>query len=217
MVLPPDSLRERVLQSISTTPPVHVGGWRGLVARAVGGTLAWCVLALLVLPRRQDWSELPWIYAFGTLLAPLLLSALLAWTVWSRGRYLLGPWLGALLLGVPLVLVVVLGWVSVIQGAGAHTILLQPGQLLRSLPMCGMITLFVGLPPLLLMLYLRRDLTSANPTWLGAGTGAACGLIGFSLSHLHCPIGGAPHALLGHLLPVLLLSLLGALLGRRFL
>jgi hypothetical protein len=56
-----------------------------------------------------------------------------------------------------------------------------------------------------------------HPALNGTGIGFAAGACAWVAVDLWCPIAYVPHLLLGHLLPVFLLALTGALLGRLLL
>ena len=66
-------------------------------------------------------------------------------------------------------------------------------------------------------LFLRRGSDPVHPRASGAALGAAAGAWASVLIHLHCPVAATDHVLLGHLAPVLFLSLAGVLVGRRLL
>src|SRR5439155_555935 len=63
----------------------------------------------------------------------------------------------------------------------------------------------------------RRRADPVQPATSGAAIGAACGLAAAALVDLWCPVAHLPHLLLGHLLPVALLALAGAIAGSRLL
>ena len=66
-----------------------------------------------------------------------------------------------------------------------------------------------------LMSWRRSD--AVTPRATGAAFGAGAGLGSALLVDLWCPVGYAPHLLLGHVLPIAILSLAGALIGGRVL
>jgi len=66
-----------------------------------------------------------------------------------------------------------------------------------------------------LMSWRRSD--PVTPRATGAAFGAGAGLGSALLVDLWCPVGYVPHLLLGHVLPIALLSLAGALIGGRVL
>ena len=66
-----------------------------------------------------------------------------------------------------------------------------------------------------LMSWRRSD--PVTPAATGAAFGAGAGLGSALLVDLWCPVGYVPHLLLGHVLPIAVLSLAGALIGGRVL
>ena len=66
-----------------------------------------------------------------------------------------------------------------------------------------------------LMSWRRSD--PVTPRATGAAFGAGAGLGSALLVDLWCPVGYVPHLLLGHVLPIAILSLAGALIGGRVL
>jgi hypothetical protein len=82
---------------------------------------------------------------------------------------------------------------------------------------CFGLCLLFSVPPLATLFYLRRGSDPVHPQALGAAYGAAVGACATLLVDLWCPVAYVPHLLLGHTLPVALLSLIGAWLGHRFL
>ena len=64
-----------------------------------------------------------------------------------------------------------------------------------------------------LMSWRRSD--PVTPRATGAAFGAGAGLGSALLVDLWCPVAYVPHLLLGHVLPIAILSLAGALIGGR--
>ena len=82
---------------------------------------------------------------------------------------------------------------------------------------CLALTLLFACPPLVAIVVVRRGLDPLHPASLGAALGVAVGLCAEVLVDLWCPSGQIAHLLLGHLLPIALLALAGALVGQRVL
>jgi hypothetical protein len=78
---------------------------------------------------------------------------------------------------------------------------------------CLTVSLAVGASPLLIALMARRRSDPVSPALTGATFGAAVGLGTISLMTFSCPIVGLAHLLLGHVVPMIILSAIGALLG----
>lgn len=78
---------------------------------------------------------------------------------------------------------------------------------------CLALSLSTGLPPLLALALLWRDRDPVHGTLTGAAMGVAAGACSWVLIDLWCPVGYPPHLLIGHLLPMGVLALTGAILG----
>jgi hypothetical protein len=86
---------------------------------------------------------------------------------------------------------------------------LVPGGILRGAATCGFFEVLVALTPLWALWALLRGFDAGRSR--AAAAGLAAGLTGTLVMHLHCPNGGAMHLLLGHALPVALLTMAMAL------
>jgi len=82
---------------------------------------------------------------------------------------------------------------------------------------CFALTLLFASPPLVAIVVVRRGLDPLHPASLGAALGVAAGLCAGVLVDLWCPSAEIAHLLLGHLVPIALLALAGALVGLRVL
>ena len=71
----------------------------------------------------------------------------------------------------------------------------------------------MGVVPLVAVLTVRRGTDPTHPRILGFAMGMSLGLCTNELVDLWCPVAYIPHLLLGHLLPAVLLGIVGALLG----
>jgi len=71
--------------------------------------------------------------------------------------------------------------------------------------------------PLLAVLLSRRGTSPAHPTAAGAAMGAAVGACVWVLVDLWCPVAYIPHLFIGHVLPVVLTTVVGAFFGTRIL
>ena len=133
--------------------------------------------------------------------------------VFSRGAWGLGrsrPLLAALSVAIPLgllLLVVVWGW----DGPRSLDWALVPWSAHRQ---CLLSSLFLGLGPFAGFMWARRNSDPVRPGTTGALRGAAAGSLAGVAMDLHCAQTQVLHLVLGHVLPVGLMALLGAAVGR---
>ena len=78
---------------------------------------------------------------------------------------------------------------------------------------CLLLTLAFAAVPLASFLVVRRGLEPSHPGIVGAAAGAMCGAWAAVLSLLWCPETESLHALVGHVLPLVLSIALGAKIG----
>jgi hypothetical protein len=149
-----------------------------------------------------------------TALGSALLASVTAFLAFGRGRSMVGrprPWLLAVVLGTPVLL---LCWRIL-------PTLQYPGMMLAWSGRPGLRCLGLGVTlavlPLLGVLWMRRGTVPVQPRLTAAAFGVAASAGAWVLVDLWCPVGYVPHLLLGHVLPLLLVTLLGALLGKRIL
>ena len=117
-------------------------------------------------------------------------------------------WLLAISALTPLVL---FGWMLLWNTRYPETMAPSP----RTGSYCIELTLAIAAWPLVLLARARRE-RDANAVLTGAARGAALGALGGVLVELWCPIANPTHVAYGHILPVLLLGIVGALAGRRY-
>ena len=82
---------------------------------------------------------------------------------------------------------------------------------------CLSISIMTGALPLLGALFSWRRSDPVTPVSTGAAFGAGAGLGSALLIDLWCPVSYLPHLLIGHVLPIVVLAVLGALLGSKML
>jgi len=79
---------------------------------------------------------------------------------------------------------------------------------------CLVMSISMGTVPILLLALTRRGEDPRHPGLLGAAIGVAVGACAWVLVDLWCPVAGVLHLLRGHVLPVLLLGVVGAIVGK---
>jgi hypothetical protein len=82
---------------------------------------------------------------------------------------------------------------------------------------CFGLTLLLSALPFVVMMAIRRRSDATHPASHGLALGVSVGLGAAVLVDLWCPVGNLPHVAGGHVLPIVLCGVLGALLGRRVL
>jgi hypothetical protein len=82
---------------------------------------------------------------------------------------------------------------------------------------CLAYTLLVAAVPLLGFLFVRRGIEPRKPAALGAAVGATCGAWGGLVMDMWCPLTNTPHVLVGHVTPLAIATMIGALVGHRVL
>ena len=82
-------------------------------------------------------------------------------------------------------------------------------------PRCFLLALGLSVPAFLALTWVRRDTDVKHPRATGAALGGAAGAWGGTFLDAHCPSLDLVHLALGHVLPIAILALLGALLGNR--
>jgi hypothetical protein len=149
-----------------------------------------------------------------TTLGSATLAVLVAVIALGRGRSMLGrprPWLAAVVVSTPIALFAWRVLTSARYPGMAAEWSSRPG--LRCLVLSGVL----AATPLLGLLWLRRGTDPVHPRMSAAALAAAAGAGSWVLVDLWCPVGYVPHLLLGHVAPVVLLTLLSAVLGSRML
>jgi hypothetical protein len=138
----------------------------------------------------------------------LALALITSWSVLPGRRSMLGPDRGALLavaLGVPLFVGLwLLLW---------HTSYADPFE--RVGVKCLTLTAATAPWPFALLAYLAPRLEPRHPRLMGAALGSASGAWAAVMVELWCPLADPAHVAIGHVLPLVVLTLVAALLGGR--
>ena len=204
--------RDRFLQAAARQTPARPGAWARRVWLAGLVTVAWLMTAMAVLGIRPDWIDLP-APALATTLVGLAAAAMVASVFGlARGQSMAGnttETLSAASVAIPLALLLL---VIAIDPRGASTLSASanPGASPWHAWSCDGLVVLVALPLVGLGLLVVRGLILSRPALAGACVGLAAATWAHLLIRLHCPVGGAGHAVVGHLLPLLPLMALGA-------
>jgi hypothetical protein len=153
-----------------------------------------------------------WFYA-ATTLGWAAVAALSTWGALGRGPSALGRSRG-LLLGItvatPATLLALMFGLAVLhpEVTSIHPKLIGKW--------CFGLTLAAAAFPLLALTMARRGSDPVHPVATGAALGAACGASSGVMVEMWCPVAAPAHVLIGHILPIVVLTVLGAVLGSRF-
>jgi hypothetical protein len=207
MMSPPDALRARILAAAAASPsPTRPQGRRVALAM-VGASL---VVAAAVFERAGGLAHgagRPLPITLTIAAGGAVAAALLTWIALGHGRSTL-PRRPALLAATALVApLALLGWLTAFHGS--YT---EPYE--RVGVRCLALTLVLAATPLAAFLRLRRGVEPRRPSALGAAAGAAGGAWAGVVVDLWCPLSAPSHALVGHALPLAVLVVVGAALGR---
>lgn len=210
MMTPPADLRARVLAAAAAKPSRTRPAGRRAMAIAIAGSIAFALASFEHVGGLRHSSGRPttitWLLAGGWAIGSLLLT----WLALGRGRSSLPrrpAWLVATALAAPVACFV---WMHLFDGSYVE-------PFARVGYRCLAYTLAMAAAPLGAFMVLRRGSDPRRPSALGAAAGASAGAWAGVLVDLWCPLTNAPHSLVGHVLPIVILVGVGALVGRRML
>lgn len=205
------------LGSSLRVPELVASPTRELVRRrrlaAMIGSGAWLLTHLIVYGVRTDFKGLSPLYVAAQILLPFLVAVASLFAALSFGKLGLGAKVGLIsglaLLG-PLAFCLVAFGAPVPYAPGADA------ESLLGILVCFDITVAWTAVPLLCAGLTLRGAFATGVRWRSALVGAAVGLFAGATMNLHCPNVAPIHVLVGHGLPVVVATLLGALvLGFR--
>lgn len=210
---PPDlepDLKRRVLAAAQDEPSPTRGEAQRRASWLIAGAAIGMVAAYLLVVSVMDAPfERPGVLSLGAFAGALSIAASALWISLARGRSTLGRPRGALIASAASAPALLLGWKLGWSGA-LGAVAEAPARLgLRCLLLC----LITSALPLTLLLLARRGTDPRHPAVTGAALGAAVGALAWGLTDLWCPVTGPRHLLLGHLLPVLVVTAVGAVVG----
>lgn len=212
---PPPALRDRLLSEIAAERSPTRGDLRLRFALLLATTGVFLV-PMMMRGLRRDFLDLPAVYGLGTVVVLGAVAGSLLGLALARGKAMMGPRttvLSAAALSLPLL---VLAWILFSPSTTPLSASPTGADALRAIAVCDGMELALALPPLLAALSYRRVFAARSPALVGAMIGAAAGCISHLGVHLHCAVTTTSHLMLGHFLPLLPLSLLGAFwLSRR--
>ncbi len=208
----PPGLRARILTEARSAPSPTADERRsGVLVAAAFAVLATVLLGYwLGVAQRRAPSVLVVLAVGGAL------SAFGAtWVAAARGKSMLGrplPALIAVAVAAPLGL---LAW-AIMVACVDRGVVMTGGTTAQHMT-CLVLTVLLALAPFVALAYARRGSDPVHPRSLGAALGAAAGAWGGAMIDVHCGLTTIEHLALGHALPIVLMTLLGALVGGRVL
>jgi hypothetical protein len=139
-----------------------------------------------------------------------VLAAAAVWLAFGRGRSMLGRPIGVILVVTAAVPLALLAWKV---GASAAFEGMSAAWPAKRGFRCFGLSLATGAAPLLALVWMRRGSVPISPRLRGAALGVASGACAWVPVDLWCPVAYAPHLMLGHLLPIGILAIAGAIAG----
>ena len=148
----------------------------------------------------------------GTLVGALIISVLSMFVGTYRGSSMLPRPSWQLAILVALVPAALFAWKA---GWSAH----YPGMMVdwpeRPGLRCFLLTLAIGIGPLASLVLLSRNSLPVRPGLVGGVMGTLVGAAAWVFLELWCPVAYPRHLVIGHVVPALVLAVIGAILGRR--
>jgi hypothetical protein len=212
--LPRKDLRERVMASVRAEPvPPRAVGMRKRVLLVTAAVILSALLSVAI--GSPGLRGRPFAYVAALAIAWLFVGVAATWAGVARGRSMLGRpavWR----LGVATLTPVALLAASVALGQRWPQTLTDSAEIPAHL-LCVLGTVGFALGPLAAFMAMRRSSDPVAPGLTGAAIAAASGAWGALGIELHCRFASPLHVAIGHVLPVVLLALVGVVVGRRLL
>jgi hypothetical protein len=209
---PPTNLRARVLAMASAEPvSSRAGGARRRTLAVAGGFAVPVVLSLCL--GGPSTGGRPVAYVATLAMAWLTLGLAATWGGVSRGRSMLGRSASTRFAIAVLTPAALLATSLVAAMVWPQT--LVDDATMNSHVVCVVFTLLCALGPLAAFAVIRRRSDPVAPRLTGAAIGVASGAWGALAIEMHCGHASPAHIVLGHVLPVVMLTLVGVLVGDR--
>ena len=213
----PASLKQRVLDAAKQEPSPTRAQHRAKagLSFAVGTAVA---LFILFVTGGPELGRRPPILLATTALVLAALATTI--TLLAMGRFGFGKsksMTGAsteMLLGAAIISAPVLWLVELAARLAWPPTVVRPATLVSTL-ICHVCTVAMAACFLVALVRIRRHADPVHPRALGAGLGAAAGAWGAVLIDLHCASNNMVHIALGHILPTVVLVMIGAFLGSK--
>jgi hypothetical protein len=209
---PSPELRARTLAAARSEPSLPRSAVRQRTV-ATFATAALAVIALFVSVGGPDLVSRPRTYLVCSVMGWMGVAVLATWAAVGRGGSMLGrP--RALLVALALAVVPSLvAWALMTQAIWSD--LQGPTEHFADHCACFAVTLAFAVAGFAGLALVRRGTDPVHPRALGAALGACSGAWASVLIDVHCPLTSTVHILGGHVLPIVALTAIGALVGRR--
>jgi hypothetical protein len=210
---PSAGLRARILAAARAEPvPSRAEGRRRNTFVIAGALVLPVALSFWVHGPGAGARPCGYVVALGV--AWLMVGALATWGGVLRGASMLGrppAWRMVVATLTPVALLV-----TALLAALVWPETLNDDARMRNHIVCIVFTFLCALGPLVAFALIRRRSDPVAPRLTGAAIGSAAGAWGALSIELHCVHASPEHVLLGHLVPVVLLGLLGVVVGHFF-
>lgn len=205
-------LKQRILESARATPsPTRDEARRRAWLILPGSCVLGAILFFAFDGVHHGQGRPTWFY-LASLAGWATVAAAAMWAALSRGQSALGRptgWLFAVIAGTPAILFAMM---YAFAAAQPEVTVLHADRLgLR----CLGLALAGAAFPFIALARARRGSDPVHPAATGAALGAACGACAGVIVELWCPVGALRHVAVGHILPILVVAVLGAVTGSR--
>jgi len=213
-LLPPAALRERVLAAARReSEPDHQGGRNRVAVLLRGFVVAGAIAFAAGIHGTEAKTPRPLGCTLSLELLWLSLAVVATWAGVDRGRSMLGrPRVWRIIVAAVTPAALLAAWLPV---AFAWPQTLADTSGLRAHLICIAMTMALAAGPLVAFARLRRRSYPVSPRLTGAALGAAAGAWGDAAHVMICGYTAPAHIVVGHILPVVLLTLVGLVIGDR--
>jgi hypothetical protein len=204
-------LKARILEATRGVPSptrraARLSAWLVLPS----GVLVAAALYFMMLDPKHGAGARPLAFYVACVGSWAAIAALSMWAAFARGRSPVGrsrAWLFAVAAGTPALLYALSFVVVLVRPDLAVNPDHVPGW------RCFGLTLAAAVFPLVALAYVRRQSDPVHPIASGAALGAACGASAGIMVDMWCPVATIDHMTLGHIVPIVICTFVGALLG----
>jgi hypothetical protein len=212
---PPAELRARVLEAArrDPVPPAPAAGRKQWLVVARGFAVASAIVIAAAIHGSEAKTPRPLGCILSLEMLWLSLAVAATWAGVNRGRSMLGrPRALRIAVAALTPAAMLAAWLPV---AFAWPQTLQDASSLHAHLICVVMTMTLAAGPLVAFVRLRRASDPVSPRITGAAIGAAAGAWGDAAHVLICGYTAPAHILIGHILPIALLTGVGIVLGDR--